>query len=108
MAASFQHEPEPAPPSAPRRDGPDGTGRPKLPRRTLWLAGALFVVTFAWSAGLLEKAALLGIRFFDLYAQVFGLAPPSSADAGQEGNDSETLHPRPNPPTEGEGISRGG
>ena len=46
--------------------------------------------------------------FFDLYAQVFGLAPPSSADAGQEGNNSETLHPHPNPPTEGEGISRGG
>ena len=69
MAASFQHEPEPAPPSAPRRDGPDGARKPKLPRRTLWLAGALFVVTFAWSAGLLDKAALLGIRFFDLYAQ---------------------------------------
>ena len=69
MAASFQPKPEPAPPSAPRRDGSDGAGKPKLPRRTLWLAGVLFVVAFAWSAGLLDKAAALGFRFFDLYAQ---------------------------------------
>lgn len=69
MAASFQPEPGPAPPSAPRREGPDGARKPKPARRTLWLAGALFVVAFAWSAGLLDKAASLGVRFFDLYAQ---------------------------------------
>ena len=46
--------------------------------------------------------------FFDLYAQVFGLAPPSSPSAGQQNDDSEPLHPHPDPPPEGEGISRGG
>ncbi len=27
------------------------------------------MVAFAWSAGLLDKAAALGVRFFELYAQ---------------------------------------
>ena len=38
-------------------------------RRTLYLAGLLFVVAFAWSAGILDRAAVLGVRFFELYAQ---------------------------------------
>ena len=69
MAASFESKPEPAPPTAGRRDRPDSAGKPKPARRTLWLAGALFVVAFVWSAGLLEKAAALGVRFFELYTQ---------------------------------------
>ena len=44
--------------------------------------------------------------FFDLYAQVFGLTPPT--DAGQQDDNPEPLHPHPNPPPQGEGISRGG
>ena len=69
MATSFQSKPELVPPSAPHRDGPDRAGKPKSTRRTLWFAGVLFVVAFAWSAGLLDKVAALGFRFFDLYAQ---------------------------------------
>ena len=69
MAVSFRHNLEPAPPSAPRGEEPNGTGKPRVPRRTFWLAGTLFVVAFAWSAGLLDKAATLGIRFFELYTQ---------------------------------------
>ena len=69
MAASLQPESEPASPAAPCREGPRRTGKPKPARRTLRLAVALFVVTFAWSADLLDEAASLGIRFFDLYAQ---------------------------------------
>ena len=69
MAASFQSKPEPAPPAVPLRDNPDGAGKPKPARRTLYLVGLLFVVAFAWSAGPLDKAASLGVRFFELYAQ---------------------------------------
>ena len=49
-----------------------GAGVPhkaKPARWTPYLAGLLFVVAFAWSAGLLDKAATLGVRFFELYAQ---------------------------------------
>ena len=69
MAASLHPNPKPAAPSTPprRRTNDDRTsGRS---RRTLFLAGLLFVVAFAWSAGILDKAAELGIRFFELYAQ---------------------------------------
>ncbi len=69
MAASFQSKPEPDPSTVPPRESPDGAERPRSARRTLWLAGALFVVAFAWSAGVLDKAAALGVRFFELYAQ---------------------------------------
>ena len=66
---SFQSKPEPAPSAAPPRDSPDDAGRPRSARRTFGLAGLLFVVAFAWSAGVLDKAAALGVRFFELYAQ---------------------------------------
>ena len=69
MAASFESKPEPAPSAMPPREGPDGAGNPRSARRTFWLAGLLFVVSFAWAAGLLDKAAALGVRFFELYAQ---------------------------------------
>ena len=49
-----------------------GTSVPHKARPARWtpyLAGLLFVVAFAWSAGILDKAATLGVRFFDLYAQ---------------------------------------
>ena len=50
----------------------DSVGNSRQPRPARWtpyLAGLLFVVAFAWSAGLLDKAAALGVRFFELYAQ---------------------------------------
>ena len=50
----------------------DSSGNSRQPRPARWtpyLAGLLFVVAFAWSAGLLDKAAALGVRFFELYAQ---------------------------------------
>ena len=63
MAASLH--PKPASP----RSRPDDGRTPARPRRTLYLAGLLFVVAFAWSAGILDKAADLGVRFFELYAR---------------------------------------
>ena len=69
MAASFPHEPEPAPPAAPPRGDSNDAGKPKPARWTPYLAGLLFVVAFAWSSGFLDKAASLGMRFFELYAQ---------------------------------------
>lgn len=67
MAAASDPKPGPAPPTA----SPDAeSGNTSKPARwTPWLAGLLFVVAFAWSAGLLDKAASLGVRFFELYAQ---------------------------------------
>ena len=50
----------------------DSVGNSRQPRPARWtpyLAGLLFLVAFAWSAGLLDKAAALGVRFFELYAQ---------------------------------------
>ena len=68
MATSVHSKPEPARPGAPRSNH-RGAAKARPTRRTLWLAGVLFVVAFAWSAGLLDKAAALGVRFFELYAQ---------------------------------------
>lgn len=69
MAASLHPNPKPVPPSAPPRRRPDDERTPGRSRRTLYLAGLLFVVAFAWSAGILDRAAELGVRFFELYAQ---------------------------------------
>ena len=69
MAASLHPKPNPVTPSAPPRHGSDGSNRPKRARWTLGLAALLFVVAFAWSTGILDKAAALGVRFFELYAQ---------------------------------------
>ena len=69
MAASFHSKQHPAPLAAPPHAGADDTGIRKPTRRTLWLAGLLFVVAFAWASGLLDKAAALGVRFFDLYVE---------------------------------------
>ena len=65
MAASLHPNPKPASP----RSRPDDGRAPGRSRRTLYLAGLLFVVAFAWSAGILDRAAELGVRFFELYAQ---------------------------------------
>ena len=65
MAASLHPNPKPAAP----RGRPDDGRAPGRARRTLYLAGLLFVVAFAWSAGILDRAAELGVRFFELYAQ---------------------------------------
>jgi len=69
MTASLQRNPKPVPPSAAPRRRPDAGRTPGRSRRTLYLAGLLFVVAFAWSAGILDRAAELGVRFFELYAQ---------------------------------------
>ena len=69
MAISFHSKSEPASPAVSVRGGSEDARKPKPARRTLCLAGLLFVVAFAWSAGLLDKAATLGVRFFELYAQ---------------------------------------
>ena len=69
MAASFHQKPKPVAPSAPLHDSSGRASEPKPARWTPYLAGLLFVVTFAWSAGLLDKAAAFGVRFFELYAQ---------------------------------------
>ena len=69
MAASFPHEPEPAPRGAARRNDTANSGATGHPRRTLILAGLLFAVAFTWASGHLEKAAGLGVRLFELYAQ---------------------------------------
>jgi len=93
MTASLPHNPSPEPPSATPRRHPDdqlGSSVHRRPddwigssvrrraddwgasgrsRRPLYLAGLLFVVAFAWSAGILDRAAALGVRFFELYAQ---------------------------------------
>lgn len=69
MTASLQRNPKPVPPSAPPRGRPDDGRPPGRSRRTLYLAGLLFVVAFAWSAGILDRAAALSVRFFELYAQ---------------------------------------
>ena len=65
MAASLHPNPKPAAP----RGRPDDGRAPGRSRRTLYLAGLLFVVAFAWSAGILDRTAELGVRFFELYAQ---------------------------------------
>ena len=57
------------PPAASPGAGSGNSRKPKPARWTPWLAGLLFVVAFAWSAGLLDRAASLGVRFFELYAQ---------------------------------------
>ena len=69
MTASLQRNPKTVPPSVPPRGRPDDRRTPGRSRRTLYLAGLLFVVAFAWSAGILDRAAALGVRFFELYAQ---------------------------------------
>ena len=53
----------------PPRTRPDDRRTPGRSRRTLYLAGLLFVVAFAWSAGILDRAAEFGLRFFELYAR---------------------------------------
>ena len=69
MAEPLHPNSNPVPPSAPPRRRPDDGRAPGRSRRTLYLAGLLFVVAFAWSAGILDKGAELGVRFFELYAQ---------------------------------------
>ncbi len=69
MTAWLPHNPSSVPPSAPPRRRPDARGASGRSRRTLYLAGLLFVVAFAWAAGVLDRAAALGVRFFELYAQ---------------------------------------
>ena len=69
MAASFQSKPRPISLDEPPRDGANDAGKPKPARLTPYLAALLFVVAFAWSSGLLDKAATLGMQFFELYAQ---------------------------------------
>ena len=69
MTASFHPKSNSITPSAPPHGGSGHSGKPKPTRWTPYLAGLLFVVAFAWSAGLLDKAAALGVRFFELYAQ---------------------------------------
>jgi len=69
MAVSFHSKSEPASPAVPLRRGSEDTLKPRPARRTFYLAGLLFVVAFAWSSGLLDKAAALGVQFFELYAQ---------------------------------------
>ena len=69
MAASPHPKSRPVPPSVPPPGTSGPPSRPSATRLTPWLAGLLFVVAFAWSAGLLDKTAALGIRFFELYAQ---------------------------------------
>lgn len=69
MAASLHPNSKPVPPSLPPGSRPDDGRKPGRSHRTLYLAGLLFVVAFAWSAGILDKAAELGVRFFELYAR---------------------------------------
>ena len=69
MAASLHPKSDPAPPPGLPNSGSGNPGQRKPARRTSCLAVLLFVVAFAWSAGLLDKAAALGVRFFELYAQ---------------------------------------
>ena len=69
MAASFHSKPKTVTPPAPLHGDTNRADKRKQARWTPWLAGLLFVVAFAWSAGLLDKAAALGVRFFELYAQ---------------------------------------
>ena len=69
MAESLHPNSKTVPPSAPPRGRPDDRRTPGRSRRTVYLAGLLFVVAFAWSAGVLDRAADLGLRFFELYAQ---------------------------------------
>ena len=69
MTASPQSKPRSATPSAPPESGRNISHKAKPARWTPYLAGLLFVVAFAWSAGLLDKVAALGVRFFELYAQ---------------------------------------
>jgi len=69
MAASFHSKPKPTPPPVTANSDTGVPHEAKPARWTPYLAGLLFVVAFAWSAGLLDKAATLGVRFFELYAQ---------------------------------------
>ena len=69
MSASLHPKSGPVPPPGPPNSGSGNPGQRKPVRWTPYLAGLLFVVAFAWSAGLLDKAAALGVRFFELYAQ---------------------------------------
>ena len=69
MAASLHSKPKSVAPSMPTDSGTDVPHKAKAARWTPYLAGLLFVVAFAWSAGILDKAATLGVRFFELYAQ---------------------------------------
>ena len=69
MAASLHSKPEPPSAAAHRRSDDEGERTSGRSRRTLYLAGLLFVVAFSWSAGILDRAAELGVRFFELYAR---------------------------------------
>ena len=69
MAASLQSKQHPAPLASRPHAGANDTARHKPARRTLRLAGLLFVVAFGWASGLLDRAAALGVRFFDLYVE---------------------------------------
>ena len=48
---------------------PMRAGKLKRGRWTPWLAGRAFVIAFAWASGPIERAASLGVRLFELYAQ---------------------------------------
>ena len=69
MAPSFQSKSDPVSSVGPPQSGAGPVAKPRPTRWTPYLAGLLFVTAFAWSAGLLDKAASLGVRFFELYAQ---------------------------------------
>ena len=69
MAASFHSKPKPTTPPATANSDTGVPHEAKPARWTPYLAGLLFVVAFAWSAGILDKAATLGVRFFELYVQ---------------------------------------
>lgn len=69
MASLSPHEPESEPPVATRLGGRDDAGTSGFTRRTACLAGLLLAVVLAWSVGLLERTAFLGVQFFEYYAQ---------------------------------------
>ena len=67
MADSVPHDPDPR--AAAHRDDAADSGAAKPFRRTLCLAGLLFLVSLTWASGHLERAAALGFQLFELYAQ---------------------------------------
>ncbi len=63
------------------------TGESGPARRVYSITGAGEEMLLGWT-GVVSGYQRMINGFFDLYAQVFGFTPP--ADAGQEGNNSET------------------
>ena len=69
MAASLHSKPKSTARSMPADSDTGVSGKATPARWTPCLAGLLFVVAFAWSSGMLDKTAALGVRLFELYAQ---------------------------------------